>query len=369
MRGKAWRGLMLWCSVLVVLVALGGSVRAAQETVLQRDNGVADTYEWLNQDFHYIKLELPRDWKEGYSEEVQFYAQRYGDVSNRKGTVVIWVPAKPPTASRSQEIGEHKKLTSAQFDLASVPEQPGWFSVKLDPVHLPSVFAISVYTFSDEQNGVKLGLTAKGSAVSFSSSTHPGAEGKWTAITPRRDKRNWLLRLKVRDTVAPATEFTTADLSGPNFLVHDDGSAEGFVTLRKKGLMLRCENSGPRQLESIFIYGKLDGQWFGSKRTMSILTLNQDLRILNRTLVPYSQFTNAGAWHEIKLSLVVNTTQVHYISVEPGSSATEQFLLGYDGSGPNLGSSYGTTGAPLSWPFETPAESTTNWMIRPKYVK
>jgi hypothetical protein len=242
-------------------------------------------------------------------------------------------------------------------------------SVKLDPIHLPPVFAVSVYTFSDADNGVKVGLSPRGSQESVSSSTHPGAEGEWTALRYRRDKRNWLLRIKVRDSLAPQAALDPKDLQGPSFLAYDDGSAEGFVTLRKKGLMLRCDTSGPRQLESVYVYSKLDGQWFGSKRTLTVLVLDKDLKILSRTLQSYAKFTNVAGWMELKLDAPVKVGPLHYISIEPGSSATEQFMLGYDGSGANQASSYGTTGAPLPWPFETPAEASTNWMIRTKYVK
>jgi hypothetical protein len=361
--------LVRWIAGLVALLALAGTAQAAQELVLSRDDGQADSFESLNTDFHYIKLELPKDWKDGYAEEVQFYGQRFGDISGRKGTVVIWGPVEQPKmASRARELGEVRILATTQFDLSAVPEQPGWFSVKLDPVHLPVAFGISLFTFSDDKNGVKVGLTARSAKPSYSSATHPGAEGKWTDIKPRRDGRNWLLRLKVRDSVAPATQFDSSSLSGADFTALDDGGAEGFATLRKKGMILRCDTSGPRKLESVFVYAKLDGNWFGSKRTVAVLVLDKDLKVLSRTLQPYTAFTNVAGWAEIKFA-PVNVGAVHYISIEPGSSATEQFMLGYDASGPNKASSYGTTGAPLPWPFETPAEATTNWMIRAKYAK
>jgi hypothetical protein len=100
---------------------------------------------------------------------------------------------------------------------------------------------------------------------------------------------------------------------------------------------------------------------------LTVLILDRDLKLLGRTQVPYAQFTNAAAWHEIKFSPVAVGT-MHYISVEPGSTASEQLLLGYDTSGGHDTSHYGTTGALLAWPFTETAEADTNWMVRVKYA-
>lgn len=371
MRSKTGAGFVSRFAVALfaALAVLGSTVLANQEVVLSHDNGSADKLEALNADFHFIQFSLPEGWRTGYADEIQFYGQRFGELGGRKGTAVIWVQEQPSKmAGRARQLSGALKLHSTrQFDLVDVPEQPGWFSVKLDPIKLPEAFAISVYTYSSDDAGVRIGLTAPSAKRSLSSASHPGKEGTWTEYRPLRDGRNWLLRFKIRDSLEPPLLLSPAELSGPNFAVFDDGSADGYVTLRKLGFMLRCESDKPRKVQSVYLHGKLDGNWFKSTRVITVMILDRDLKVLSRTQVPYTQFTNIAAWQEVKFA-PVSVGTLHYICVEPSSSAGEQFLLGYDSSGPNKASSHGTTGSPQPWPFTDPSEASTNWMIRVKYA-
>jgi hypothetical protein len=343
------------------------SVASAAEQTLGHGTGLADTYEHLTLESHYIKLDLPVSWKTGFTEEVQFYGHRYGDVKGLKGTVVIWGNEKEAKlGSRSHELGPIKKIYSKQFDLSAVPEQPGWFSLPIETMSLPPVFALSLYTASDETRGLKLGLTAKTTGASYSSAMYPSQLGTHTPIKMRRDGRNWLLRLKVRDSLNPPVTVSSSDLAGASYLALDDGTAEDFVTVQKKGFLLRCERPTASTINSVFVFGKLDGKWLGSKRSISVAILDRDLKLLSRTSIPYSAFTNVPSWGQAQFS-PTTVGPLHYISVEPTSRPTEQFLIGYDTSNPNQASSFGTIGAELAWPFTTLAQGNTNWMIRVKY--
>jgi hypothetical protein len=351
-----------------VLSVAALSNAGANEQTLIIAPGAADTYEYLDQDAHFIKYLLPEGWKAGFGEEIQFYGQRYGDVKGLKGTAVVWGPAVPAKlGSRARELGAMKIFFTEQFDLSSVPEKAGWYSLPIDPVTLPSVFAISIYTSSNEQRGVKLGLTAKGTRKSQSTSTRPTQTGAAAPVKFRRDGRDWLIRFKIRDTLNPPSAKSAAELCGANYLCFDDGTAEDFVTVQKLGFLLRCETPGPATISSIFVYGKLDGNWLGSKRTVSVHVLDKDLKLLSRTSIPYNIFTNVPSWGEAHFS-PVRVGPLHYVCIEPTSRPNEQFLLGYDTGSGNKASGFGTIGAELAWPFATPAQDKANWMIRVKYA-
>jgi hypothetical protein len=55
------------------------------------------------------------------------------------------------------------------------------------------------------------------------------------------------------------------------------------------------------------------------------------------------------------------------VLIEPFSRPGLNFMVGYDNSGANRGSEFGSVGhAELGWPLELP-QDTTNWMIRVEY--
>jgi hypothetical protein len=357
-------------SLLTLLLALSAGMAYAAESTLSRDNGVAGDLVSQESDAHYINLQSPAGWKSVFAESVNFYGQRYGDVQGLKGTVVIWVPQTPPkNVSRSKYLGALKLLYSKQFDLSLVPEQAGWVELPIDPVSLPPAFAVSLYTYSTDQRGVKIALggAPAGRPDSYSSSTHPGADGLATSIKFRHDGRDWMLRLKVRDTLAPSTVLDSASLTGPRFSAYDDGSAENYFTFQKNGCLLRCTNSGPRDIDSVYVYGKLDGHWLGTTRNASILILGEDLKVLGRAKLAYSSYTNVPSWNTASFS-PVHVGPVFYIAVQPVSTPDVKLLVGVDSSSANKASYFGTSGSIMDWNLDLPKD-TTNWMIRGHYTK
>jgi len=58
----------------------------------------------------------------------------------------------------------------------------------------------------------------------------------------------------------------------------------------------------------------------------------------------------------------------YYALIEPISRPELSLLLGYDSSGENKGSEYGTVGAKFRWGVEAPEEK-TNWMVRVRYAE
>jgi hypothetical protein len=350
-----------------------GLVAAAQaeEKTLSRDTGSPTEYVQLDQDAHYISLESPADWKAVFSEAVSFYGQRYGDVKGLKGTVVFWVPATPPKiATHNKNLGPLKLLFTKEFDLSSVPDHPGWVEIPVDAQPLPHFFAVSLYTYSNDQRGVKValgGTAQEGRLDSYSSSTHPGAEGAATSIKFRHDGKDWLVRVKVRDTLAPPVQMDSNSIGGANFSVYDDGGAENYYSFQKKGALLRCENSAARSIDAVYVFGKLAGNWVGTTRFATILILGDDYKVLGRAKLPYNDYSNTPAWNLVSFS-PVRVGKVFYVAVQPNSAPDVQMLIGVDSSGPNRASSYGTSGAELDWNLTLPKDK-TNWMIRARYSK
>ena len=356
--------------LVVALVLSTTLVAHAEERTLSHDDGSASDFVSLETDGHFIVLDSPDDWKATFGEAVSFYGQRFGDVAGQKGAVVIWVPVAPPKIRQhTKQLGPLKLLLSREFDLSAIPEKAGWFTLPIDPVQLPPVFAVSLYTYSTDKHGVKIALGGipEGRPDSYSASTHPGATGTATNIKFRPDGKDWLLRIKVRDSLQAPTSLDAAQIAGSNFSAFDDGSAETFVTFQKKGCLLRCDTAGPRDLDAVYVYGKLDGNWVGTTRNASILILDSDLKVLGRTKLPYNLYTNVASWNLISFS-PIHVGRTFYVAVQPDSTPEIKFLVGVDSSSANKASLYGTSGAILDWKPEVP-QATTNWMIRARYSK
>jgi hypothetical protein len=357
-------------TLLVLILTLGAAGLAhAEEKTLAHDDGAPSDMVSLNTDSHFIVFDAP-EWKSTFAEEVRFYGQRYGDVTGLKGTIVIWAPVTaPPIKVHIKQLGALKLLYTKQFDLTQVPEQAGWVDVPIDPVALPGDFAVSLYTYSNDQRGVKLGLGGPPASRpdSYSSTRHPSPSDAQTSIKYRYDGKDWMLRLKVRDSLAPPVAIDSSQISGPNFSVYDDGTAEGFYTFQKKGCLLRCSNAGPRNVDAVYVYGKLEGNWIGTTRDVSILILGADYKVLGRTKLPYNSFSNVAGWNLVSFA-PVHVGPVFYVAVQPDSTPDLKFWVGYDSSSPNLASSYGTSGAELDWNLTIPKDK-TNWMIRARYSK
>jgi len=338
----------------------------AEEGLLQWDNGTPSSLEFLTTESHLVLLDKPVGWDNIYCVELSLYGQRYGDVGTTNATVVLWGPQSEDTAKLEDNEKGYVIYARKQFALKDVPETEGWFNLPLDVVELPSEFAVSVFTHSSEQAGLKIGLSAGSGEASHSTAITPdkmkdGREG----LKLREDAKEWMIRLKVRSTLEPTQQITSEQLTGKNFSYFDDGQCDGFVTFSKYGPLVRVHNSGKRVVKRVYVYAKAEGDWFRTERQAAVYLLDSGLKILNRTALPYKNYTNQAAWHYAGFDDAPVPADF-YVLVEPVSRAAGKLYLGYDTSSGNKASGFGTAGAFKDWSSEAPEES-TNWMIRVEY--
>jgi hypothetical protein len=364
---------MMRTALAAVLLVCISVPAFANETVLSRDNGKTDTYEKLATDGHYISFSGP-GWPHAFAEELQVYGYRFGNVAGTLGTVVLWdlqpapkptappKPGDPPAPTKQAHI-----LATKQFPLSIAPEKAGWFSIPLDPTELPKSFGVSVFTRSSENAGLWVGLTGESHSVqSYSSAGVIKVMASEPRMKMRHDGRNWLIRLSVRDTLNPQTAFTSAQLSGKNFALLDDGGAEGFATTQKDGPIVKFNNDAGRRLKRVYVFAKLDGtQWFNSDRQAGVWILNESFGIMAHTNLAFRAFTNSPSWGAVDLPDIL-LPKTYYVLIEPVSRPQAQLLVGYDSSSPNKASLFGSAGALHKWNIEAPEEN-TNWMIRVEY--
>lgn len=354
------------------IICIFSASAQATDSVLSHDKGTADTYEKLTTDGHYITFNSPA-WPHTFAGDVQVYGYRYGEVGNTMGTVVVWdvqplpKPAKPPKAgAKPAPTKQAHIITSRQFKLSDAPEKAGWFSVSLDASELPRSFGVTVFTRSSDTAGLWVGLSAKSKEASYSSAGIISELGSASRIKMRRDGRNWLVRLNVRDAIKSQTAFTTEQVTGKNFAALDDGAADGFATAQKDGPIVRFSSDGTRRLRRVYVYAKLDGTgWFNTDRMGGVWVLNENYGILCHANIAHKQFTNEPSWASLDLPDIV-LPKTFYVLVEPVSRPQSQLLVGFDSSGKNRGSLFGSAGALHKWNIQAP-EDKVNWMIRVEY--
>jgi hypothetical protein len=349
----------------LAILALCSFPAFAADSLLSRDNGKPDTFEKLATDGHYISFNSP-SWPHTFAEEVQLFGYRYGNVGDTLGTVVIWDVQPVPNPKKGDPVKQAHIVSSKQFKLALAPEKAGWFSVPLDASELPKSFGVSVFTRSSESGGLWLALTPKAKTASYSSAGIIKEMGAASRIKMRYDGRNWLIRLKVRDAVKPQTSFTSDQVSGAKFTANDDGTAEGFATTQKDGPIVKFTTDGAHRLRRVYVFGKLDGtNWFHTDRMAGVWVLNQDYGIMCHANLQHKAFTNEATWTFIDLPDIA-LPKTFYVLVEPVSRPSSELLIGYDASGANRGSYFGSAGALHKWAIEAP-EDKANWMIRVEY--
>jgi len=372
-------GLALW---------LTGAARA-DDRVLQWDDGVAEQFAWEQFNGHYIEFAVPSDWTFAFPVEVTFYGRRFGEVGERRGTVVIWGPQTDKTPHLKDLPNAPIVYGRKQFALSDVPSDGGWVTVPIDVFQLPPTFGVSVFTYSTDQAGVEIGLSKPTGHMSHSASLTPVGpaedeeekkpvlpqpsygmpKGKpdTSKIPFRIDAREWMVRIKIRPTPSAEAEVPLSELTAPNVAYFDDGNAEGFVTTQKYGMMVHFSTAQKHKVNRIYVYAKAQGDWFRTERGATIYLLDAKLAIVFRGQLPYKRFIHEPSWNYLDVPDVVVPAD-YYALIEPISRPELSLLLGYDSSGENKGSEYGTVGAKFRWGVEAPEEK-TNWMVRVRYAE
>lgn len=362
-------------AALVVVVLLGWACPAlADELVLQWTGDEAASFDYLADYAHFTYFESPEDWDDVLCSEVQFFCRRFGDTGNVFGTVVVYGPPEDKVEFRG---GSRESrlvvLARNQFKLADVSEEGEWTTVPVDPISVGGELAVVVYTYSNEERGVELGLAPTSGEESHSARFHMThvTTSDETTLTDhyrwRADMSEWMIRVRVSSTVAPATPVDPGELEGPEFGYMDDGVAEEFYTSQKFGPMVRFSNDAGQTVDRVYVHAHLTGDWFETEREASVYLLDSDLRILQRKRLKYSSYATEPAWGLVSFDSIAVTAEF-YVLVEPVSRTDVQMLIGCDESGENMGSQWGTAGSILAWSTEAPEES-ANWMIRVHYAQ
>ncbi len=364
MRLNKMTGLLALVAVFCAGLLLAFSRPAgASEAVLSHLNDGMDSSTTLESTSHYVAFDAPKGWTNRFSQSLDVYCQRYGDVSGIKGIVVFY---QAPT-DKTDITTPYTILGRKLFDLSDAPEQMGWFSVPLDTFELPERFGVAVFTFSNETRGLRVGYTRKvRDNMSSSYVMKPdGTLDRKYKPNMSREGREWMLRLTLRNTLAPQASLSSGEIHGSMFGGWDDGSAETFVTVQKHGCLVHFKNASPREVSRVYIYGQAAGDWLKSGQNIAVSLLDNEMGILHHVTLPYTAYTNEPSWAYVDFP-TTNTPAEFYVLVEPNSRPMAQFEIGTDTSGMNKGSSWAVIGAHLEWETDAPQDK-SNFMIRVEY--
>lgn len=317
----------------------------ADERVLQWDKGVAEIFIHQEQNSHFTLFKRPAEWEKTFSAEVMFYGKRYGEVGNITGTIVVWGPQTEKTAKLEDLPDSLVVYTRKNFKLADVPLEPGWVTIPIQVLELPEEFAVAIYTYSTAERGVEIGLTGESPEGSHSASAKPEpvsladlkrAQDKGKELEGnvrlRSDGREWMIRIKVRPTLIQEEAFTSEQLNGDNFTGFDDGTAEEWLDIQKNGPLLHVTNAGKRQVDRIYVFGKVHGDWFNTDRAATVYILDNRYNIVSRGQLPYNRFTDQPSWAYVSFSRTTAPKEF-YVLVTPNCRPKVGLLLGYDTSG------------------------------------
>ena len=147
--------------------------------------------------------------------------------------------------------------------------------------------------------------------------------------------------------------------------MHDDGSAETYVTVQKHGSLVHFNNSKAREVKRVYLYGMCEGDWLKILHNIVVSILDNEMGVLQHMTLPFTAFSNLPSWVGVDFP-ETNTPAEFYILVEPNSRPMAQFMLGTDTSGANQGSSWAVIGAHLEWEGDAPADK-SNFMVRVEY--
>jgi hypothetical protein len=351
--------------LIVLLMQLQPAMAASTELSFVNGRGM-DSDKMLDAWAHFVLFESPEGWKNTFTQSISLYGTRYGDTTGIQGAIAFWAPPKDPDDPESR----YTMIGRAGFDLGKVPDSPGWFTVELPVMQLPPVFGVTVYTFSNDNRGYRLGLTER-KRDTRSNSFYFGRGQINTDLKPNitREGREWMLRLSLRDTLEPVDGIASGDLTGSSFGLHDDGSVDQYTTVQKEGALVRFSNSKARSVKRVYIFGMAQGDWMSSGQKITVSLLSMDMGILHQVALPYTQYTNTPNWSYVDIPRL-DIPRDFFVLVEPNSRPLSQFMLGVDTSSLNQYSGWGVVGAKrdwnCDWNCDAPQDS-SNFMVRVEY--
>jgi hypothetical protein len=187
--------------ILIACMALG-TLAYAEDRTVSWDNGQCDVFDYKELQGHFVELTLPADWERSFTQSFTFYAKTYGEVGDLRATIVVLGPQTESTAQIEDAPDSLVIYTRKQFRIAdyAAPE-PKWITVPLDPVELAPGCMAGIFTYSNDERGLLIGLDQPTGELSHSSYVNPLAQGTETdGIETRTDGRNWMIRLTLRPT-------------------------------------------------------------------------------------------------------------------------------------------------------------------------
>jgi len=361
-------------AMIIVGLLAWAAPAAADEVILHYGDNPPTEYGNPGEYAFWIDYTTPDEWIDTVCSEVRFFARGYGDNSKTLGSLVLYGPAEDETTLFETEEGRHQILTRKVFDLKDVPADGGWMTIGFDPVKLPAEFAVVIYSYSTEDRGIEIGLTepntdAKGKSGYFYIEKVRNVEARETTTGDRAlffdNDHHWMIQAVTANTLPPVEAISVADISGAGYVYYDDGEADGFITSQRHGPMVKFDAGGTRTVDRVYVYGQLDGAWFQTEKLATAYLLDEDYRIISREVLRYDRFVNEPCWGAIDYK-DVRVTGEYYVLIEPLAKLDVELMLGFDSSGENIGSLWGTAGAIGSWDTTAP-EELTNWMIRVHY--
>lgn len=352
--------------LVIIAICLAALPAYAQEGHVENTDMPADEFIYLPGEAHLAVFSIPDGWTQAFIQSASFFAERYGDTTDIYGTVVIYGPPEGEWSITGDSEEKLSVLARKLFPLGDIGTQPGWYEVMFDPVELPSEFAIAVFTFSNDERGVSLGLTGRASNMSNSTQISLGKMSP-ANIDMRDDGSEWMINAELEPTLRPEGITVSAELAGPHFAMADDGAAEGFLSFQHNGPLVQFTGDKGRTIEKVWVYAQLAGDWFETDKYATVYLMRDDFRLIGRRELSYSGYTNSGSWRSVEFD-GVESTEIYYVLIQPNATTRVELQVGYDSSGENLGSYFGTTGGILQWNVEAP-EASTNWMVRVQYAE
>jgi hypothetical protein len=319
-----------------------------QERVLSFDAGTADAYSQLYSEAARVDFQPVKAWAATYVTGVSIYARRYGSGSD---------PSKS-YANVAITDKEGKVLAQKLVPYSKFPTDAAWVKVELPTLKVTDVFCAIIFPYARADFGIEIGHSEKSKAFrSFQGNPSAGyklVEGKF----------DWMIRVSVRNKLEPLVYIDANQISGINYLHYDDGSPDGFFTFQRGGALVGFKNQGFKKLNDVFLYGRVEGDWFSGKPTFRVFLLDRDLRMITSVQRDYAILTELPHWTNVDFP-DADLPGDFYILVEPVSRPEALLYLGYDTSDGKHPNYYGTVGTFFDWPLPE-AKDEVNWMIRVK---
>jgi hypothetical protein len=339
-------------AALIALAALLAALVAARPACaieLKYDNDKADAFEHSRTDGQGVVFSRP-DFKEAYLVSALIYAKRYGEAyepSEVSGNMVVLDM-------------DGNILARSLVPFSKFSGTPSWVEVKFDPIKLKDRFIIMFLSDSTDARGIDVGY-AKDVKVTHSRVGNPSWGIK--AIAGRTIE--WMIRAVVESNIESKKAVSAKDLVGPRFIGYDSGEAKGFETFKvKEAAMVKFTPGRDVKLASIYVYGKVKGNWYTAAYDFAIFVLDKDLRILKYYNFPYKSFSNKADWIELDVP-TVEVPGEFYLVFKPDTRDDAGLYVGYDDSKNDGHSFVGVPGTIFGWKLPEP-EATTNWLIRVK---